>query len=741
MAESSSLDGVLAREWKESFDEIFDGAVDESNPPLKLFKKAYDGAVIATSYAEILLNQAIRRYGPDQKVNYPDTGYYLPVIRALSGEAVEKLGDLPPILNEKRKQIYEELNFNNARLCGEAAAYAAEIIDALRYLNGARPHVEPWTGFLGDPVVRRYGILLVDWTIPGQAVIMGRGKSSEAVGEIIMDLQSKGFMIFLCNQVVEQAIEAGCKLGIDFIAFPTGNFTQIIHAVNYALRAGMSFGGIPPGERENARDYQRRRVRAFVIHLGEIDEVQVAAHFAAIFLGFPVITDQELPEDEQITNWYISHPDYEDMVKVIMEIRGIKIKIVDIPVPITVGPAFEGEVIRKNDMRIEFGGGRTTAFELVEMVGEDEIEDGKIEVIGPELDDVKEGGSLPLGIVVKIFGHKMQQDFEGVLERRMHDFVNYGEGIWHMAQRDTVWMRISKDAAAKGFKIHHFGELVVAKQKDEFPSIVDRVQVTLITDAELVEKELERARTFYSARDERLKGLTDEAVDVFYSCILCQSFAPNHVCIVTPERPGLCGAVSWLDAKAAYEIDTTGPNRPVEKTGLLDEKKGIWESTNEYVYLNSNRTIEECSMYSFMDRPMTSCGCFECIMAIVPEANGVMITTREYGGDTPVGMTFSTLAGSVGGGVQTPGFMGHGRSYVLSKKFISGDGGLGRVVWMPTELKESLGEDLRNRAEEAGLGADFVDKIADETVGSSSEEILPFLEEKGHPALTMESLI
>jgi acetyl-CoA synthase len=262
-----SIDGVLAREWKESFEEIFEGAVDESNPPVKLFKKAYDGAVVATSYAEILLNQAIRRYGPDQPVSYPDTGYFLPVIRALSGEAVTKLGDLPPILNRMRNQIHEELNFYNARLCGEATAYAAEIIEAVQYLD-EEPYVEPWTRFLGDPVVRRYGILLVDWTIPGQAVIMGRGKSSEAVGKLIQDLQSKGFMIFLTNQVVEQAIEAGCKLGIDFIAFPTGNFTQVIHAVNYALRAGMAFGGIPPGERENTRDYQRRRVRAFVLQLG-----------------------------------------------------------------------------------------------------------------------------------------------------------------------------------------------------------------------------------------------------------------------------------------------------------------------------------------------------------------------------------------------------------------------------------------------------------------------------------------
>ena len=734
-------EGVLTRDWQESFDEIFDGAVDESNPPLKLFEKAYDGAVIATSYAEILLNQAIRRYGADKPVGYPDTGYYLPVIRALSGEAVEKLGDLPPILNRMRNQIREDLNFDNARLCGEATAYSAEIIEALRYLDGARPHVDPWTGFLGDPVVRRYGILLVDWTIPGQAVIMGKGKSSEAVGKLVMDLQGKGFMIFLCNQVVEQAIEAGCKLGIDFIAFPIGNFTQVIHAVNYALRAGIAFGGIPPGERQDTRDYQRRRVRAFVLQLGEIDEVQVAAHFAAIFLGFPVITDQELGEDEQIPNWYVSNPNYDDLLQVAMEIRGIKLKIVDIPIPITVGPAFEGEVIRKGDMRLEFGGGRTTAFELVESVGEDEIEDGKIEVIGPELEDTEVGSSLPLGLVIKIFGRKMQEDFEGVLERRLHYLINYGEGIWHMAQRDTVWMRISKHAAEKGFKIRDFGELLVAKFKDEFPSIVDRVQVTLITDADKVEEELERAKKFYEARDERLKGLTDESVEEFYSCILCQSFAPNHVCVVTPERLGLCGAVSWLDAKAAYEIDATGPNRPIKKEGVIDEEKGIWESTNEYVYVNTNRSIEECSMYSFMDRPMTSCGCFECIMAILPEANGVMITTREYGGDTPVGMTFSTLAGSVGGGVQTPGFMGHGRAYVLSKKFISADGGLGRVVWMPKELKDSLGDELRERAEEEGLGADFVDKVADETVGTTADEILPYLEEKGHPALTMDPLM
>ena len=267
------------------------------------------------------------------------------------------------------------------------------------------------------------------------------------------------------------------------------------------------------------------------------------------------------------------------------------------------------------------------------------------------------------------------------------------------------------------------------------------MEVKIYTDPKVVEEQLAVAREVYAERDARLAGLTDESVEEFYSCKLCQSFAPNHCCIVTPERLGLCGAVSWLDGKASFEIDPNGPCEPVKKVGLIDERLGIWESINEYVYLNSNRSIEECSMYSFIERPMTSCGCFEAIMGIVPEVNGVMVTTREHGGMTPCGMNFSTLAGSVGGGVQTPGFMGHGRSFILSKKFISADGGLARLVWLPKELKDWLGDELRKSAEEQGLGADFVDKIADETIGTTAEEITPFLEEKGHPALTMDPLM
>ncbi|MCF8011796.1 MAG: CO dehydrogenase/CO-methylating acetyl-CoA synthase complex subunit beta [Clostridiales bacterium] len=727
-----------------SFDQIFEGAIESGQEPKKLFKEAYEGAVTACSYAEILLNRAIRTYGEDQPVGYNDTAYFLPVIRCLSGEKIKTLGDCVPALNRARAAIRPEKTFENARIWGESTWYAADVIEAVRYLRNTEEnplHVPPWTGFIGDPVVRAYGIKMVDWTIPGEAVILGRAKDPESAKKIVDDLMGKGLMIFLCDEIIEQLLEINVKLGIDYMAYPLGNFTQVVHAANYALRAGMMFGGITPGDHEKQRQYQRDRVLAFILYLGEHDMVKTAAAMGAINVGFPVITDQELTEDKQIPDWFISEPDYDNIVQKCMETRQIKITSIEIDAPINIGPAFEGESIRKKDMYCEFGGSKTPAFELVREKSEEEVEDGKVEVVGPDIDTVEEGGKLPLGIVIDVYGKKFQKDFEPVLERQLHYFTNYGEGTWHVAQRDILWMRVSKDAFSKGFRMNHLGNMLYAKMKSEFASIVDRIQVTIYTDEDKVLEMRDEARSFYKQRDDRLKELSDEKVDTFYSCTLCQSFAPTHVCVVAPERVGLCGAISWLDAKATYEINPHGPCQPIPKEGVIDEYKGQWTAFNDFIYSNSQRTVEAVNFYTIMEYPMTSCGCFECIMTMVPECNGFMIVNREHGGMTPCGMTFSTLAGTIGGGAQMPGFMGIGKAYIGSPKFVPADGGLARIVWLPSGLKEDLRDLLEEAAEREGLGKEFLDKIADENVGTSGEEILSFLEEKGHPALTMDPLM
>lgn len=101
---------------------------------------------------------------------------------------------------------------------------------------------------------------------------------------------------------------------------------------------------------------------------------------------------------------------------------------------------------------------------------------------------------------------------------------------------------------------------------------------------------------------------------------------------------------------------------------------------------------------------MTYCGCFECVLALVPECNGLMVVNREYGGMTPSGMTFSTLASASGGSVQMPRFAGISRSYLASAKFFPDDGGLDHLVWILKELKEQLRAQLDEASEEAGLG-------------------------------------
>jgi acetyl-CoA synthase len=298
----------------------------------------------------------------------------------------------------------------------------------------------------------------------------------------------------------------------------------------------------------------------------------------------------------------------------------------------------------------------------------------------------------------------------------------------HMGQRDISWIRISKAAMEKGFSLKHIGKVLHAKYHQEFQKIVDKVEVTLYTNKEDVGKMTARARAEYKVRDERVEKMTDEDVEIYYSCTLCQSFAPSHVCSVSPERTGLCGAYNWMDCKASYEINPTGPNQPIEKGECLDPVLGRWKGVDEFINKASRGAISTYNFYSMVIDPMTTCGCCECIAATLPTCNGVMTVNREYAGETPCGMKFTTLAGVMGGGASSPGFVGHSKFNITQRKFIKGDGGLLRMVWMPKMLKEELRERLIKRGEELGY-PNLIDMIADETVGTTEEEVIAYLKE------------
>jgi acetyl-CoA synthase len=529
-----------------------------------------------------------------------------------------------------------------------------------------------------------------------------------------------------------------------------------VYALNFASRAAMTFGGVKPGDIEGARQillYNKERVFAFVLALGTDPEApaeqlltdqKYATAAGAINFGFPVIADSAIPQilPRGICTYehVVSSVPLERIVPKAVEVRGLKLKISKIPIPIAYGAAFEGERVRKENLQVEFGGKYSTAFEYLRKRPMDQVEDGKVVLIGPDIDQAEPGKAMPLGTVVEVAGRTFHEDFESVLERRIHKFVSCAAGIMHIGQRDIPWVRVSKEAYQKGFRLKHLGELLVHKYKDEFSGIVDKVQVTIFTDEERMQEALREARVAYGKRDERMAGMKDEDVDRFYSCILCQSYAPNHVCVVTPQRLGLCGAYTWLDCRAAFEMDSHGPNQPIAKGSCLEPALGVWAGVNQYVAKASNGHLQRVTMYSIMEDPQTSCGCFECLVAVLPETNGVMVVNREFQGMTPIGMTFSTMAGEVGGGVQTPGFLGVGRMYLVSEKFISAEGGLQRVVWMPQELKDEMLERLEKRLEEMGQ-PDLLGKIATEKDAVSVDELVEFLQKVEHPALAMASVL
>lgn len=626
---------------------------------------------------------------------------------------------------------------------GVGTAIAAEMIEACKYAKTDTPYEGTiYHGHFADAEVRELGVPLVTGDIPGFVVIIGPAPSTEEAVEIVKGYQSRGIFVFLIGGIIDQMNEAGINMGFPVRLVPVGpDIWAVGYIISLVTRCAMIFGNIQPGDWDGFHKYTFDRVNAFVNAYKPVPDITVACGAGAIKLGFPVVTN-DTDDMWSVPKSLIINENTNDWIDTSLEARGIKIKVTNIDIPVAFSTAYEGEIIRRADMQVEIDGSRVDCFELVQTKDASEIEDHRIEVIGPEIDEFEVGTKLSLSYTVEVAGKNMQPDFESVFERKFHSFLNCVEGVMHTGQRDMIRIRISKVDYEAGFKFKHIGEVLYAKIMSDFDSVVDKCQVKIVVDAEKNAELRRHANEVFDKRDERLKSMTDESVPQFYSCIMCQAFSPSHVCIVTPERLGLCGAVSWLDAKATNELDPTGPCQVVSKEKCVDENIGRYEDVDEAVFTLSHGALEHVTLYSLIEDPMTSCGCFECICGIEPCSMGVVITTREFAGMTPLGMTFSEMASMTGGGVQTPGFMGHGKHYIASKKFIKAEGGVKRLVWLPSELKEQIRSKLDATAKELYDIDNFTDMVADETTCGTGdpEELLAFLGEVGHPVLEMEPI-
>ncbi|PPD58929.1 acetyl-CoA decarbonylase/synthase complex subunit alpha/beta [Dehalogenimonas etheniformans] len=716
------------------------------------------GAHSLVDRAETAWQNTLARYGTGKLIGFPNTAYFLPVIYGVTAQKVQTLGDAAQVIQRCRDILPGWMNPDDTLSslepvlnAGLAALFAEEIIEAIRYLEmpdfytqSEDPRADNvWLGAADDIILRKRGVEFVDGSAPGFAAILGAAPSNTVAAKIATDLQQKNLYTFMSassggRRMSEQLLESGVQVGWPTRLVSFGpDVSSTVFAIGFAVRVALSFGNIVPGRSKELFEYCKNRVYAFVMALGDVNEEWVATAAGALNFGFPVIADTPIPE---IPLAVVADVPHDKIVNRAIDVRGLKIVVNEVPVPVAYGPAYEGERVRGEDIYLECGGGRTPMVEWVTSKPIDDVVDGLVTVNGPDVNEVSAGAKLPLAILVEVAGRQMQDDYEPILERQIHHLINYAQGVMHIGQRDIAWLRISKGAVEKGFRLEHIGKLLHAKLHQDFGRIFDKLQIKIYTSAEDVLAITAKAKEAYAARDSRVAGMTDESVDTFYSCLLCQSFAPSHVCVISPERTGLCGSYNWMDCKASFEINPLGPNQPVPKGQTLEPRLGQWKGVNEFVFKASRGAVDHYNFYSIISDPMTACGCMECISAILPLCNGVMTVNREFTEMTPCGMKFTTLAGTIGGGVTTPGFVGHSKYNITQRKFLAAEDGIKRLVWMPRSLKEEVSDLFNERANEIGI-PDLLSRIADETIGTTEEEILPFLTEKNHPALSLDPLL
>ncbi|WP_456371095.1 hypothetical protein [Geoglobus sp.] len=329
---------------------------------------------------------------------------------------------------------------------------------------------------------------------------------------------------------------------------------------------------------------------------------------------------------------------------------------------------FSGERIRE--------GKELKGFELVE-VGE--VESEGIEVVG-ECDGF-------LGIHVIVSG--VSDDAAQAIESLFSEVINRMKGVEYRFRKENVRIMVSNESENL-FTPECVGKVIFEAVK-AIPA-VEGVKVRIVCDGAEFERVVEKSSRIHAEREDRAGRLSEGDVDTFYGCISCQVYLPNHVCIITPERPSPCGTI-YSEAKSAEELKLVHYYFPVEKGEEIDGEKGEYAGVNRTVQEKSDFRIERVKLHSVLENPPSTGNYAEAIVFYMPEEDGFGIVDRSYRKKTPIGLTFDEMEKLIVG-QQVEGFAGVSFAYIRSRSFLKGDGGWGRVRWVSPNVYDFIMEFL-----------------------------------------------
>lgn len=260
----------------------------------------YGGSNVVAGLTEGAVTEAIATYGAEKEIAFPDTAYYFPVIYAATGVQVKTLGDLVPCVAVLKSLITNQPALSQVLNAGLATAIGSEILEGLKYIENAAPYaVESGMGFLPDALASALGEPLVNGKIPGMAVVLGEAARTADAVNVVKEYQSRGLVTFLVGDIIEQCAAGGVDMGLEARVISLGHdVTSIVHAGTVSVRAALMYGGVEPGDLAGMLAYTKERVPAFVNTFGAIDAVALSAGAGAVTLGFPVVVDIDLGENQ-----------------------------------------------------------------------------------------------------------------------------------------------------------------------------------------------------------------------------------------------------------------------------------------------------------------------------------------------------------------------------------------------------------------------------------------------------------
>lgn len=279
---------------------------------------------------------------------------------------------------------------------------------------------------------------------------------------------------------------------------------------------------------------------------------------------------------------------------------------------IGIGPRFVGE-IRKGLWYAELGGPKHEyqSYIFTETINDpEEVVDGRVEIIGPELHELPPETSLPFVIHTRVYGPGIGDDLIEFVERGILMAFLFTEGWGLIGARWTIWLRVSKEVQPRMSWLK-MAQAIRANVISLCP-LVEKVEIKWIIAApelggkELTSKMLQEVTPKWEALDAKTKEIQDEEVDVFYGCTVCKMIAPNHACVITPTLIPYCGVMSYFTAKAVYSVDPYGYIFEIPKGETIDPLAGRYKGVDETIWEKSDHRCSIFHLHSTIKYPTTN---------------------------------------------------------------------------------------------------------------------------------------